>query len=89
MRHNPDFVARQVGSDLVLVPITRAVAELESVFTLNAVGARIWDLAQTCASEAEIAAGLVEEFEVEQAEAQADVCEFLGQLRSIGAILDD
>lgn len=89
MRQNPDFVARQVGGELVLVPVTRAVSGLDSVFTLNPVGARIWELVETCATAEEIAAQLAEEFEVTPAEALADVTEFLAQLREIQALVED
>jgi hypothetical protein len=87
MRHNPDFVARQVGEELVLVPVTRTAAELESIFTLNQVGARIWNLVETCADEEEIAGRLAEEYEVEEADALADVRELLEQLVAVRALL--
>lgn len=88
MRHNPDFVARQVGEELVLVPVTRSASELESIFTLNEVGARIWNLIPECQSEEQIARQLADEYDVEADEALHDVHELLQQLMSIQAILD-
>ena len=89
MRHNPDFVARRVADGLVLVPITRAAADLDAVFNLNAVGARIWELVPQCSTEEEIAAVLACEFEVEPEAALADVREFLTELRGLTAVLDN
>lgn len=89
MKHNPDFVAREISSELVLVPVTRDAADLESVFTLNEVAACVWRLLETCSSDAEIARELSKEYEVEQEEALADVQELLTQLREIGAVVED
>lgn len=88
MRHNPDFVARQVGEELVLVPVTRSASELESIFTLNEVGARIWNLIPECQSAEEIARRLADEYDVEADEALADVHELVHQLREIRAVID-
>jgi len=88
MRHSHDFVPRHVGDELVLVPVTGQAADLENVFTLNAVGARIWQLAAKLPDEGQIARGLVEEYEVDEATALSDVQEVLGQLKQIGAIVD-
>lgn len=87
MRHNPDFVARQVGEELVLVPVTRSASELESIFTLNEVGARIWNLIAECQSEEQIARQLADEYDVEADEALRDVHELLRQLMSVRAVI--
>lgn len=89
MRQNTDFVARPVGAELVLVPVTRSAAELESIFTLNEVGARVWALLATCDDEEQIVGKLVEEYEVSRDEVLADVRELLTQLKAIGAVLSD
>ncbi len=89
MRQNPDFVVRKVAGEMVLVPIARDAADLESVFTLNEVGARIWELIETCADERAIAKALTEEYEVTEDRAFADVAELLRNLRDINAVIDD
>jgi hypothetical protein len=89
VRQNPDFVARQLSDGMVLVPISREVAELESVFRINAVGARIWELVGTGATEEQIASTLVCEYQVEPDEALADVKELLATLREIKAVVDE
>lgn len=86
---NPDFVSRSIGGEAVLVPITRQGADLESIFTLNTVGAFIWAELETTQAEDDIVRAVVDEFDVDQAQAAADVAEFLAQLREIGAVLAD
>ena len=88
MKHNPDFVARQVGEELVLVPVTRSASQLESIYTLNEVGARIWSLIPECQSAEEIARRIADEYDVEADEALGDVHELLRQLRQIQAVID-
>ena len=41
---SPDIVSRKIVDGMILVPIRRRVGEVESLYTLNEVGARIWEL---------------------------------------------
>ena len=88
MRQNPDFVARQIGSEFVLVPVSRKTANLEGIFTLNEVGGRIWTLLGEGLDEATIAGRLTDEYEVDEATALADVHELVGQLAEVGATIE-
>ena len=89
MRQNPDFVVREINAELVLVPVTRQAADLESLFTLNEVGGRIWRLIETCDTAQEIAQQIANEYEVEEADALVDVEELLQQLREVRAVMDE
>jgi Coenzyme PQQ synthesis protein D (PqqD) len=53
---------------------------------LNGVGARAWELLDGERSLAQIAAAVAEEFEVEPAQAEADVLVFAGELLAAGAV---
>ena len=89
MKRNPDFVARDVGQELVLVPVAGDSADLKNVYALNEVAAHIWRMLETSASQEEIADGLCEMYDVEREEALADTRELLDHLREIGAVIDD
>ena len=89
MKRNPNFIARAVAGELVLVPIAQEAADLESVFTLNEVGGRVWELLDDCGDADSVAARLTEEFEVDLETARADVTELLEQLRQMKAVCDD
>jgi hypothetical protein len=81
-----DVVARRIGGEVVLVPIRRRVGDLESVFTLNEVGARIWDLCDGTREVDDIAAVLAGEYEVNAAEAAREIEAFLEEIREAGLI---
>lgn len=81
---NPHMVSRLIGDEFILVPVRRDVADLESIFTLSGTGVRIWELLDGQLTGGEVRDRLVEEFEVEPEEAEADLIEFLQQLEEIG-----
>lgn len=41
---NSNIVARKIVGEMVLVPISQKVGDLASIYTLNEVGACIWEL---------------------------------------------
>jgi hypothetical protein len=75
-----DVVTRRVGDESIIVPLRSHVADLDSVITLNPVGARIWELLDGRRNVDAIAGTICEEFEVEPETAQADVDEFIHSL---------
>jgi len=85
-RQDDSFVSRRIEDEVILVPIRQNVADLESIYTLNQVGAQIWEQIDGRRTTAEILPLMVGEFEVSEEEAQKDLTEFIQQLSSIGAI---
>ena len=43
LTRNENFVFRHIVEEMVLVPIRQNVAELDSIYTLNELGAFIWE----------------------------------------------
>jgi hypothetical protein len=84
-RRSPAVVSRKIAGEYILVPLSQGQGG-ESLFTLNETGARIWELLEGSLSGKDIAAALVEEFEVSDDKAEADVLEFLGQMQTAGVI---
>ena len=78
--------ARKIVDELLLVPLRDSVAETESLYSLNEVGARIYDLVDGKRAVRDIIAAIVDEFEVSADQAQDDVTQFLEQLLSIQSI---
>ena len=66
------IVSRKIGDELILVPIRQDVGDLESIYTLNETGARIWELIDGKTKVSQIKERLVEEFDFEQAIAVLD-----------------
>jgi hypothetical protein len=76
------FVRRQVGGETLIVPVTGSVADLESIYVLNEVGARIWELLGAPTTVDRILEVIEREFSVPPEGAGGDVTEFLESLRS-------
>ena len=77
---------RRIVDEVILVPIARNFGDLESIFTLNDVGARIWDLLDGDRSVEEIIEVIATEYAVDRETAAGDVAGFLDQLEHIGAV---
>lgn len=86
---HPDIVARKIGDECVLVPIRANVADLEAIYTLNPVGARIWELLDGERDGYVVLETLVREFDVSPEQARSDLIEFLEQLREAGIIVEE
>jgi hypothetical protein len=80
------FVTRQIAGDTLIVPVTGHVMDLESIYVLNPVGSRIWELLRSPTTIDRIAEIVSGEFAVSAAEAADDVVEFLESLRARGLI---
>jgi hypothetical protein len=80
------FVFRKIADECLLVPIGQNVADLESIFTLNEVASRIWELIDGKTDIQQIKARIAEEFEVTPEIAEKDLKQYLRQLEKIKAI---
>ena len=83
---NPDFIFRKIVDEYILVPIHRDVADMECLYTLNEVGAFIWDCLSEPTKPVEIAEVISDSYEVESEEAMQDVEDFIDQMIGIGAV---
>ncbi len=84
---DPDFVFRRIADEVILLPIKKNLGDLESIFTLNEVAARAWELLDGRRTLGEIRDVIVAEFEVALETAELDLGEFLGRLEEIGAVV--
>ncbi|HIC91419.1 MAG TPA: PqqD family protein [Syntrophaceae bacterium] len=87
-KKDPNMVSREIVDEVILVPIRQNVGDLESIYTLNEVGARIWELIDGKMKVSEIKEKIVKEFEVTSEEAEKDIVEYLQQLEEIKAIIE-
>lgn len=83
---DPDFVFRRIADEVILLPVRKNLGDLESIFTLNEVAARIWELLDGRRTLEEVRDLIVAEFEVTPKTAEADLEEFLRHLEEIGAV---
>lgn len=71
----PQVMTRIVGDEIVLLDIAKG-----TYFGLDGVGKRIWENVADGQSLGQTAAAIAAEFEVEDAQAQADVVDFASDL---------
>ncbi len=81
-----DLVTRDVAGERIIVPIKGHVGDLEGVYTLNELGAMIWQLINGQTTARELAEVVRNEYDVEAAEAEKDVVDFLRSLEDAGLI---
>lgn len=86
IKRSDNFIFRKVVNEMVLVPIKQDVAQLEHIFTLNEVGAFVWDMLSKSSTIEELQQAVLEEFDVEPAIAQQDLQAFLDELDSFEAL---
>lgn len=87
MKRSENFLLREVAGTLVVVPVGAAVSAFPGMITLNAVGAYIWELLETEQTVDSIVQAIMDRYEVEETQAQADVEKFLNKLRPTGALV--
>ena len=88
-RRNDDgqsFVTRRIAGETLILPVTGHVANLDSIYVMNDVGTRIWELLAGPTPVERIADTLSREFEVTAERAIDDVAEFLAMLQERGLI---
>lgn len=84
-RHSGNIVSRLIGGEMILVPIRKNVGDMESIYTLNETGARVWELIDGQRTLAEILQHMVAEFEVAPPQAEQDLLELIDALQEQGA----
>ncbi len=80
------MVFRKIADEVILVPIRNKVGDLQSIYTLNEVGARIWELIDGKRELAKIKEILLEEFSVDVPRVEEDLKAFVQKLERIGAV---
>ena len=88
MRVSNDFILREIAGEFMLVPVGAAATRLNGLIVLNECGSTIFKaLANECTKE-DLVKAVCSEYDVAAETAEADVEEFLCQLREIGALVE-
>jgi len=81
-----NLMARNIAGETLIVPIRNSIGDLNSIYTLNEVGARVWQLIDGQRSVNQIAAAISAEYTVEDSEAATDVLELLDSMAEAGLV---
>jgi hypothetical protein len=87
-KKSPAVVSRKIEDEVVLVPVRKKPEEVDSLFVMNDVGSRIWELIDGRRACAEIVNCILEEYDVSRSVAEEALATFLMQLQGIG-VLDE
>ena len=85
-KRNENFVFRKIGDEMILVPIKNNVGDMGSIYNFNELAAFVWENLDGKDRLQDIKNSIVEEFEVSAQQAEEDLCEFVDDLKEIGAI---
>ena len=77
------FVAREVGNEMILVPLTGNVAQMSELFTLNETARFIWQNITENTTIADIEYLMTNEFDIDTETAKEDIDKFMKQLESM------
>ena len=86
-KRNENFVFRQIDNETILVPIKDNVGDMNCIYNLNEVGAFIWQNIKCRHSLTDLKKMILSEFEVTESQAEADLDEFINDLKGIEAIV--
>lgn len=86
MEIKAELVLREIAGDYALIPVGESVREHNGLFSLTETGARIWELLPQAETAEDIVDALAEEYDAPRETIQADVAEFLDQLRAFNVI---
>jgi hypothetical protein len=81
-----ELIKREIGGETFLVPVGTSVYDANGLFVLTELGAFIWDLLPEAENEAQILEKILEEYDVEEHIAGADLSEFMQKLHSLNIL---
>lgn len=80
MRAKKNIELRQIAGENLLIPVGENAGMVNGLMVLSESGALLWEKLQQETDRQALVEGLLEEYQVEPAQAQADVEQFLSQL---------
>lgn len=83
MQIKKELIKREIMGDTILVPVGKTVLENNGLFVLNELGAFLWERLPTAEDTEALVNAVLQEYEVDEVTARADVTAFLGQLQEL------
>jgi hypothetical protein len=81
-----NLMARNIAGETLIVPIRNSVGDLNSIYTLNEVGAMVWQMIDGRTRVGQIVGQISREYDVTTDEAAGDVVELLDSMAEAGLI---
>jgi hypothetical protein len=86
MRIKEDLMLRNILGEWIVVPMGERLLEFNGMIKVNESGAFIWKFLEKGAEREEIIAAMLEEYEIDEAAAAAELDEFIETLSKAGVL---
>jgi len=86
MKIKDGFLLREIAGTPVVVPIGERVIEFKGMMVLNDHGLFVWNLLQNECTFDDVLGSILEEYDVDEVTAKADLEDFLAHVRKNGAL---
>ena len=83
MEIKKELIKRTIAGDVILVPVGKTVISSNGLFVLNELGGFLWDLLPQAKDGEDLVSAVLQEYDVDEATARADMEEFLAALRQM------
>lgn len=85
-KKSSQVVERLIDEEVIIVPVNSNLSRQDSIYNLDASGAKIWQMLNGKNTVAKIIDYMVENMDVAAQQAERDLVEFLNDLESIEAV---
>ena len=86
MKIKSNFILKKIAGSYVVVPVRQRAVDFSGIIKLSESGAFLWKILENGADRQELIAGLLEEYDVDEATAAADVDRFINKLSEAGLL---
>jgi hypothetical protein len=80
--HSLSVVSKRIKGEYLLIPLTKNIADMDSLYKLNETGAFIWDAIDGNRTISDITLMVTEEFETGWIKAEEDTLEFITEIQN-------
>ena len=87
MKIKDGFILREVAGSFIIVAVGSAVKDFHGIINLNETGAFLWKILEHGATEEELLAKMLAEYEVDEETARQDINAFINKLREAKLVL--
>lgn len=81
-KKNPELAWRVIDNEAVIIPLDEQTPESEKINFLNETGTKIWELIDGKNSIKDIIVKIVEEYDIDEKEAEKEVMSFIKKLKN-------
>lgn len=80
------YLAREIAGCYIVVPVGERVIDFKGIMTLNDTGYFIWKNLSADTTESNLLSAVLNEYEIDEATARADLEKFLSKARECGVL---